>query len=184
MTPQECEAMYDSIYLGMSGKYDALKYNFKTRLPKNICNGVFYKLANDDTHTREEIIRLFTLTILNHGSYKKTLGQEETSNWKEYLARLQHPNLYFSKEIKDLSIDNLKKLIHEDEFGSELARKVLGGSVHPITLLQIASITGCLEKWKWNGWKLGSSDKFVIALKFMQFSKEEKIKFMSLFTKS
>lgn len=182
MTPQEIEAVYDACYLGLSKKFDALKYNFKTRIPKNICNGVFYKLSADDSYTRLDIIRLFTLTILCHGSYKKVLGQEELSHWKEYLQRLRHPNLYFSKEIKDLSIDNLKKIINEDEFGSELARKVLSGEVHPITFLQISSITNCGEKWKWRGWTL-NSDKFNIATKFMQFTKEEQAKIAILFTK-
>jgi hypothetical protein len=180
MTPQEVEAIFDAVWLGLQGRYDALKYHFKMKTPKNISNGVFYRLSMNDSLTKTDLIRLFILHTLIHNEYKKNLRISD-QEILEYKQRLSNPSLYLNLELKSLTISKLKQLITETEFGSPLAQQTLGGKIHTITLLQICAITKCNSTWTWGGWK-AISDKFDKAIQYMQFTKDEQIKLTKLFT--
>lgn len=178
MTPQEVESIFDAVWLGLQGKYDCIKYHFKARVPKNISNGLFYRLSLNDTLTKNDLIRIFVLHTLIHNEYKKNLRITD-QEILEYKQRLANPSLYFNLEIKPTTIANLKYLITETEFGAPLAQQVLGGSIHPITSLQLLSIANC--SWSWGGWK-SVAERFERAVLYMQFSKAEKLNLIKLFT--
>ena len=180
MSPQEIESVYNAIWLGLDGKYDAIKYHFKSKIPTNICNGLFYRLSMNDTLTKEDLIRIFTIHCILTNEFKKN-ARITDQEILEYKQRLNHPNLYFSKELHDLGINNLKKLIHETEFGAPLIQDLLAQKIHTITFLQICAVTECHKKWKWGGWK-PVAKRLSKAVEFLQLSTEEKIKIANLFT--
>lgn len=180
MTPQEIESIYNAVWLGLDGKYDAIKYHFKSKIPANICNGLFYRLSLNDTLTKEDIVRIFVVHIILTNEFKKT-ARITDQEILEYKQRLSHPNLYFSHEIKDLGINNLKKLINETEFGAPLIQMLLAQKIHTITFLQICAVTRAHEKWTWGGWK-PVAKRLSKAVEFLQLSTDEKIKIANLFT--
>ena len=179
MTPQEVEGLFDAIWLGLQGKYDCIKYHFKTRIPKNISNGGFYRLSMNDSLTKLDLIRLFILHTLIFDEYKKNLRIDD-KEILEYKQRLSNPALYINSDLKNLNIATLKFNIEETEFGAPLAQKMLGGQIHIITFLQICALTNCHLTWKWGGY-YPIHEKIEKAIQYIQFTRIELLQISKIF---